>query len=79
MATHSSILAWKCPWTEEPGDPMDREARQATVNRVKKSQTQLQRRSTLAAYMFSNCFLKALCQPMVNRYFLNPYYAVGLF
>ena len=19
MATHSSILAWKCPWTEEPG------------------------------------------------------------
>ena len=60
-------------------NPMDREGRQATVNRVKKSQTQLQRRSTLAAYMFSNCFLKALCQPMVNRYFLNPYYAVGLF
>ena len=20
MATHSSILAWKIPWTEEPGD-----------------------------------------------------------
>ena len=20
MATHSSILAWKFPWTEEPGD-----------------------------------------------------------
>ena len=19
MATHSSILAWRCPWTEEPG------------------------------------------------------------
>ena len=21
MATHSSILAWKTPWTEEPGKP----------------------------------------------------------
>ena len=21
MATHSSILAWKIPWTEEPGKP----------------------------------------------------------
>ena len=21
MATHSSILAWKIPWTEEPGEP----------------------------------------------------------
>ena len=30
MATHSSILAWKIPWTEEP-----------TVHGVAKSQTQL--------------------------------------
>ena len=21
MATHSSILAWRIPWTEEPGGP----------------------------------------------------------
>ena len=21
MATHSSILAWEIPWTEEPGEP----------------------------------------------------------
>ena len=21
MATHSSILAWRLPWTEKPGDP----------------------------------------------------------
>ena len=33
MATHSSILTWRIPWTEEPG--------QATVHRVAKSQTQL--------------------------------------
>ena len=34
MATHSSILAWKIPWTEEPG-------RLHAVHRVTKSQTQL--------------------------------------
>ena len=24
MATHSSILAWRIPWTEEPGGPWGR-------------------------------------------------------
>ena len=33
MATHSSILAWRIPWTEEPGGP--------TVYRVTKSWTWL--------------------------------------
>ena len=31
MATHSSVLAWKIPWTGEPGE----------VSGVTKSQTQL--------------------------------------
>ena len=39
MATHSSVLAWRIPWTEEPAG--------ATVQRVTKSQTQLKR---LGAY-----------------------------
>ena len=33
MATHSSILAWRIPWREQPG--------QATVHRVAESQTRL--------------------------------------
>ena len=33
MATHSSILAWRIPWTEEPWGATDHE--------VAKSQTQL--------------------------------------
>ena len=33
MATHSSILAWRTPWTEEPG---------ATVHGVTKSRTRLE-------------------------------------
>ena len=32
MATHSSILAWRIPWTEKPGGLH-------TVHRVAKSQT----------------------------------------
>ena len=31
MATHSSILAWRIPWTEEPGG--------LTIHGVSKSQT----------------------------------------
>ena len=33
MATHSSILAWKIPWTEEPGG--------LQFMKLKKSRTQL--------------------------------------
>ena len=36
MATHSSFLAWRIPWTEEPGGGGG-----ATVHRVAQSPTQL--------------------------------------
>jgi len=26
MTTHSTILAWKIPWTEEPGGPQSKES-----------------------------------------------------
>ena len=29
MATHSSILAWKTPWTEEPGRPQSKGSQRA--------------------------------------------------
>ena len=38
MTTHSSILAYRIPWTEEPGG--------LQVHRVEKSQTQQKRLST---------------------------------
>ena len=37
VATHSSILAWRIPWTEESG---------ATIHRVTESQTRLSWLST---------------------------------
>ena len=42
MATHSSILAWKIPWTEEPGgySPGDHRVRhdRATLSQFKNKQ-----------------------------------------
>ena len=38
MATHSSILTWKIPWTEEPGGLQSKE--------LQKGQTRLKRLST---------------------------------
>ena len=34
MATHSSILAWKIPWTEEPGGPQSIDSLRFRGNRV---------------------------------------------
>ena len=41
MATHSSILAWKIPWTEEP-------VRLQSMHGVTQSQTQLRQLSPYA-------------------------------
>ena len=34
MATHSSILAWKIPWTEEPGGLLSTEVQRVRYNLV---------------------------------------------
>ena len=52
MAIHSSTLAWKIPWTEEPG-------RLHTVHGVAKSQTRL---SNFTSHIIQNCIsLYFLC------------------
>ena len=33
MATHSSILAWRIPWTEEPGGLQSMESRRVSHDR----------------------------------------------
>ena len=32
MATHSSILAWRIPWTEEPGGLQSTESQRVRLN-----------------------------------------------
>ena len=64
MATHSSMLAWRIPWTEEPG-------RLHTVHEATKSWTQLrdlyfQFNSSLGAV-----FLFKLCSASQILFFLG--------
>ena len=33
MASYSRILAWRNPWTEEPGSPRDRKSRHDLVTK----------------------------------------------
>ena len=40
MATHSSILAWKIPWTEKPGEVRSTGSQQVRHNLVTKQQHQ---------------------------------------
>ena len=49
MATHSSSLAWRIPWTEEPGP--------AIVHGVTKSQTPLKHYSTHKCQYLSSLYL----------------------
>ena len=56
MATHSNILAWKIPWTEEPGGLQFRG--------LQKSQTRLRSKQQLYVYMYvgfpGGCVVKNL-------------------
>ena len=31
MATHSSILAWEIPWTQDPGEPQSMESQKNPI------------------------------------------------
>ena len=80
MATHSSTLAWKIPWTEEPG--------RATVHAVAKSQTRLsdftfflsfqtQREGTLGASVSSRPLLELLHTPVFPKLLFLPRWPAG--
>ena len=41
MATHSSILAWRIPWTEEPGRLQSLRVAESNMTEATKQQQQL--------------------------------------
>ena len=57
MATHSSILAWEIPWTEEPGGLQSMGSQ--------KSRTQLSDGNNNNGYIL--CFMGKLVAQMVKR------------
>jgi len=54
MATHSSNLAWKIPWTEEPGGLH-------TVHEIAKNQTQLSTDRQTEDHLHTATFVKRRC------------------
>ena len=64
MATHSSILAWEIPWTEEPGGLQSLESQRVGHNWVTKH-------STAQSIKMNMCFIAqlylTLCDPMDCR------------
>ena len=41
MATHSSILAWEIPWTEEPGELQSMESQKSRIQLINETTTEL--------------------------------------
>jgi len=73
MGTHSSILVWKIPWTEEPG--------QATVQDLQRDRIEhLHFPGVLGSIEILIC-LFFICVSSLVKYFLRclPYILVGLF
>ena len=74
VATHSSILAWRIPWTEEPGGWGG-----ATVPRVTESQTQLKPLSTNPReYVLRRNGKVEILVCMNDIYHRGPFYMGGL-
>ena len=73
METHSSVLVWKIPWTEKPG--------QATVQGLQRGKTEhLHFPGDLGSLEILIC-LFSICVSSLVKYFLRclPYISVGLF
>ena len=56
MATHSCILAWRIPWTEEPGELLMRSQRVDTKHIYTHKPSLEKRLSEFLAYILVACF-----------------------
>ena len=74
MATHSNILAWKIPWTKEPGrlQFMESAESDSTEGRSTRTLANLRfcfygQRNHLSASCFEQLFIVCLLSPLVGR------------
>ena len=74
MATQSSILAWRIPWTEEPGrlQFMESAESDSTEGRSTRTLANLRfcfygQRNHLSASCFEQLFIVCLLSPLVGR------------
>ena len=66
MTTHSSVLAWEIPWTEEPGELESTESQRVRQDLETKQQT-----TTALSKVVVVCNLLALFHTIRERYFLG--------
>ena len=68
MATHSIILAWRIPWTEEPGELQSMGSQRVRHDRVTNTHTHTTTVSTIS--MFLECRKDGTCFKQLNQCFL---------
>ena len=67
MATHSSILAWRIPWTEEPGELQSRPWGHKEADMTEElTHTQYSSPLMPSFFIFSNTFLKFCFLPLFS-------------
>ena len=59
MATHSVILAWRIPWTEEPGGLQTTRSQRVREDSVTRT---LRKSRWVMLCLRSSCFVKELCR-----------------
>ena len=72
MATHCSLLAWRIPWTEEPGRLQS--VRWQRVRRdwaTKHSSTELEKRPTLLCFLIVFLFFRIRCHSLLKISFVK--------
>ena len=72
MATHSSILAWRIPWTEEPGGLQSMGWQRIRHDwATKHSSTELEKHLTLLCFLILFLFFRIRCHSLLNISFVE--------
>ena len=67
MATHSSILAWEIPWTEEPGELQSMGSQRVGHDWVTKHMVRIYLLLFKTATLFSKCVYHFVFPPTINQ------------
>ena len=78
MATHSSIVAWRIPWTEEPGGPQSTGSQRVKHGLATKQQQKLQHHLKKDFNLHVSSTFQELGKMPFDTHFLGPHAKVRL-
>ena len=76
MATHSRILAWRIPWTEEPGRPQSIGLQRVAHDLATKQQHHLKRTATYWVRYLFKCYSDFVIRNL-KKIDSKPHYNLG--